>query len=1178
MSETGSVDSRFKVASPPAVNSPLGSAKMNHVTANSSTLSASSKEPSPAPTPSNLANHNGTATPTNAPSNDKVTSVKEVVPEISSIKVENDSEASEENKPMEPREAIVRSVPSIELPDGDNPDDDQLLKTPGDGASTNLFLYNDDMGERPKMATAINSLANYSAAIPSANEGDPDAKPPEKANLGTLMGVYLPCIQNIFGVILFIRMTWIVGTAGAVQGFFVVFVACCVTMISAISMAAIATNGVVPGGGSYFMISRALGPEFGGSVGILFYLATTVASAMYIIGAVEILMVYIVGPQMSLFGPDISIDSVKFNNFRVYGTFFVMGMGTLVFFGVKMVNRFAAVALVCVLLTILSIYVGIFVNVNGNHKADFCTIGSRITKLPKDGNCSKEFGTDMYFEFCKPKQAEIGQTSAALNSTARAEMHTESDYACDTYFTEHNASWHQGIRGLSSNAFYENIAGKYKDQGDAISNSTTESEWNLGGSPSLFYITADVYTSFTMLVGIFFPSCTGIMAGSNRSGDLRDPQASIPIGTIMAIITTSVVYLSSVLLFAATVDPLLLRDKFGESIGGSLVVGNIAWPHPKVVEIGSLLSTIGAGLQSLTGAPRLLQAIAKDQIIPFLKPFETLSGSGEPVRALGITLVISEVAVLIGNVDEIAPLLSMFFLMCYGFVNLACALQTLLKTPNWRPRFKYYHWSLSLFGVILCIAVMFMSSWYYALLAMGIAGVIYKYIEYRGAEKEWGDGLRGLALSAARFSLLRLEQGPPHTKNWRPQILVLAKVDSKLNVKHKRMFSLASQLKAGKGLTIAFTCLEGEFSAMYAESQAARNSIRQGLGEEGVKGFADVVVSNNISEGICHVIQGAGLGGMKPNTIILGWPNSWRKSEEESWRVFVDTIRNTAAAKMALLVPKGVQRYPDSGDKVRGNIDIWWIVHDGGLLMLLPFLLKQHRTWKNCKLRIFSVAQPADNSIQIKKDLKTFLYHLRIEADVDVVELDDSAISEYTYERTLLMEQRNEMLKEMRVSDKRKGKMIVDDMIIQTDRNASDIDVENIVNLKKPLETVIDKSRADPDANTGSGSLGTSGNGKSPSKDEPDATGPSLSVPTAQSKGRESSNVRRMHTAVKLNEVIVAKSHEAKLVILNLPSPPKIVGADKDASYMEYLEVLTEGLERVLMVRGGGREVITIYS
>ncbi len=97
--------------------------------------------------------------------------------------------------------------------------------------------------------------------------------------------------------------------------------------------------------------------------------------------------------------------------------------------------------------------------------------------------------------------------------------------------------------------------------------------------------------------------------------------------------------------------------------------------------------------------------------------------------------------------------------------------------------------------------------------------------------------------------------------------------------------------------------------------------------------------------------------------------------------MFVDTIRNAAAAKMALLVPKGIQRYPESGDKVRGNIDIWWIVHDGGLLMLLPFLLKQHRTWKNCRMRIFSIAQPEDNSIQMKKDLITFLYHLRYEGN-----------------------------------------------------------------------------------------------------------------------------------------------------------------------------------------------------
>ena len=89
--------------------------------------------------------------------------------------------------------------------------------------------------------------------------------------------------------------------------------------------------------------------------------------------------------------------------------------------------------------------------------------------------------------------------------------------------------------------------------------------------------------------------------------------------------------------------------RFGESIGGSLVVGNIAWPHPKVVEVGSLLSTIGAGLQSLTGAPRLLQAIAKDGIIPFLEPFRHQSAGGEPIRALFLTCCICEGAVLMGK-------------------------------------------------------------------------------------------------------------------------------------------------------------------------------------------------------------------------------------------------------------------------------------------------------------------------------------------------------------------------------------------------------------------------------------------------------------------------------------------------------------------------------------------------
>lgn len=192
--------------------------------------------------------------------------------------------------------------------------------------------------------------------------------------------------------------------------------------------------------------------------------------------------------------------------------------------------------------------------------------------------------------------------------------------------------------------------------------------------------------------------------------------------------------------------------------------------------------------------------------------------------------LICETGILIASLDSVAPILSMFFLMCYMFVNLACAVQTLLRTPNWRPRFKYYHWTLSFLGMSLCLALMFICSWYYALFAMLIAGCIYKYIEYRGAEKEWGDGIRGLSLNAARYALLRVEHGPPHTKNWRPQVLVMLTLDAEQRVTHPRLLSFTSQLKAGKGLTIVGSVLEGTFLDKHVEAQRAEENIRALMG------------------------------------------------------------------------------------------------------------------------------------------------------------------------------------------------------------------------------------------------------------------------------------------------------------------------------------------------------------
>lgn len=123
----------------------------------------------------------------------------------------------------------------------------------------------------------------------------------------------------------------------------------------------------------------------------------------------------------------------------------------------------------------------------------------------------------------------------------------------------------------------------------------------------------------------------------------------------------------------------------------------------------------------------------------------------------------------------------------------------------------------------------------------------------RSAEKEWGDGIRGLALSAARFSLLRLEEGPPHTKNWRPQILILAKLTDDLVPKYRKIFAFAAQLKAGKGLTVCVSVISGDYTRCSSEALAAKQNLRKTMEEEKVKGFVDVLAARNITDGISHL-------------------------------------------------------------------------------------------------------------------------------------------------------------------------------------------------------------------------------------------------------------------------------------------------------------------------------------
>ena len=279
--------------------------------------------------------------------------------------------------------------------------------------------------------------------------------------------------------------------------------------------------------------------------------------------------------------------------------------------------------------------------------------------------------------------------------------------------------------------------------------------------PLIEHCECDAACDFRFALALFFPSVTGIMAGSNRSGDLRDAQSSIPRGTIAATLVTSLLYLLTTFMYGAVASRDVLAAK-----NSVLLSAVVSWPHEYIVRVGIVLSTLGAGLQSMTGAPRLLQAIANDNLIPALRPFR---GSGEPRLALGLCIVIIAGCIAPGSLNFVAPIITMFFLLCYMFVNLACLLQDLLGEPNWRPRFRFYHPLTSFAGLVLCLFIMFYTNPLFAAASIIVVGLLYGYIQYRKVEAQWGDGMRGLRFARARNNLEQLEQldQTQHTKNWR---------------------------------------------------------------------------------------------------------------------------------------------------------------------------------------------------------------------------------------------------------------------------------------------------------------------------------------------------------------------------------------------------------------------------
>lgn len=469
--------------------------------------------------------------------------------------------------------------------------------------------------------------------------------------------------------------------------------------------------------------------------------------------------------------------------------------------------------------------------------------------------------------------------------------------------------------------------------------------------------------SFASMFALFFPAVTGIMAGANMSGDLRDPKRSLPVGTFAAVALTAAVYAMIILLLGAASN----RENL---VTDSMLMQKTAM-MPMLITAGIFSATLSSALGSMMGAPRILQALSKDNIFRWLRPFARISGS-EPRPATIMTFIIAQMGIMLGNLDAIAPVITMFFMITYGTLNLACFYESFSGNPSFRPTFRFHHWSLALFGAAGCVAVMLLMNWVWTIVAVLCMGSVYWMVSRAEIVSHWGDVTSGVALERARKALLKLEDERYHPKNWRPIILALSTSPwSRTN-----LGQYAYWLAAGRGILSLGHVISGQIEDRMTRRESAERILRRFIAEEELAAFPVVVVEEDLGEGIKSLLQSHGIGGVRPNTVLLGYDEVLEKPDE-----FIETVGLAARFSknvVCVRLDEGRERWtaPD------GNIVIVWPgAREGALLLIFSHLIHQNKEWRDRPRLIACPIPEKANRQEMLAKMHTILDVARIEAE-----------------------------------------------------------------------------------------------------------------------------------------------------------------------------------------------------
>ena len=477
---------------------------------------------------------------------------------------------------------------------------------------------------------------------------------------------------------------------------------------------------------------------------------------------------------------------------------------------------------------------------------------------------------------------------------------------------------------------------------------------------------------FWVILAVFFPAVTGFSAGIGMSGDLRNPQKDIPKGTIMAVVVGTIVYLGIPILLSVTgkVDNAQLEEsKVWTQIalfGGILVYPGLC---------GAILSS---AFGSALAGPRVLQALANDGLVP--RFLGKVTSTGQPAVATWTAGAISLLAVLLGNLNAVATLVTILFLTLYMTENLVATLENIVKDPSYRPTLKI-HWSISLLGVIGILIVMLLISFKLSILALILEAGVWMYFRRKNLVATWGDVWAGIWGSVARLSLYKLIGQIDVPRSWRPHILLFSD-DLEERIGQAR---IASWFNQSSGILTICDVMEGTLENDFEAARNREEEMTALLKEERIVAFCEVDVMTRFETGIPAIIQANGVGRLRPNTVAFGWPRKQYKLTS-----MLEIIRRIRQVNKACLI---IRSEPPTGPKNFDRIDIWWRGknNNGDLMLLLAYLLTLDPLWRNATIYLRSIATTDFTKADIEESLEKLIESVRIRAKLDVITLPENA-------------------------------------------------------------------------------------------------------------------------------------------------------------------------------------------